>query len=227
MTCTSKTTWFAFLIGLVPLASHVTHAAELPLLVKEDFESGAARWQPTDPAAWKIAESPRGKIYSLVQQSKYEPPFRSPLNIALLKDVIVGDFELEVELQSTTKEYNHRDMVLVFGYQDPAHFYYVHFGRRTDNNANQVFIVNGAARRKISTETTAGTPWDDAWHKVKIARDTSNGDIEVYFDNQKRTVMEAVDDTFTWGQVGIGSFDDLGNYDNVILRGKVVPRAAR
>ena len=36
--------------------------------------------------------------------------------------------------------------------------------------------------------------------------------------------MEAIDDTFTWGQIGIGAFDDLGNFDNIVLRGKAVPR---
>ena len=60
--------------------------------------------------------------------------------------MVVGDFVLEVELQSTVKDYDHRSMVLVFGYQDPAHFYYVHFGKKTDDHANQIFIVNGAPR---------------------------------------------------------------------------------
>ncbi len=195
-------------------------AADAPLVVRDDFENGVGRWQPMDAQSWKILSTPRGNVYSLFQQSAYKPPYRSPVNIALFKDVVVGDFVLEIDLQSTVKDYDHRSMVLVFGYQDPAHFYYVHFGKKTDNHANQVFIVNGDARTKISTETTAGTAWDDAWHKVKIDRDVSNGDTEIFFDNMKRPVMEAVDDTFTWGQIGIGAFDDLGNFDNLTLRGK-------
>ena len=74
-------------------------------------------------------------------------------------------------------------------------------------------------RAKISTETTPGTRWDDAWHKVRVVRDVGNGDVEVFFDDLKRSVMEANDDTFTWGQIGIGAFDDLGNFDNIVLRG--------
>ena len=69
---------------------------------------------------------------------------------------MVGDFQLELQLQSTVKDYDHRSMVLVFGYQDPAHFYYVHFGKKTDDHANQIFIVNAAPRLKISTKTTPG-----------------------------------------------------------------------
>ena len=38
----------------------VLSAQELPLLFSEDFEKGAERWQPTDPAAWKVIDSKEG-----------------------------------------------------------------------------------------------------------------------------------------------------------------------
>ena len=142
--------------------------------------------------------------------------------------VTVSDFELDVSLQSTVKDYNHRSLVIVFGYQDPAHFYYVHFGKKTDDHANQIFIVNGAPRSKISTKTTPGTPWDDAWHRVKIVRTVGDGNTAVYFDDMHTPVMTAADKTFAWGQIGVGAFDDLGNFDDVELRGiKVVPPPAQ
>jgi len=220
-----------FVVAAVLLAassgSRALVAAELPVVLEEDFENGADRWQPFDPQSWKILATPQGNVYSLFADSKYQPPYRSPVNVALLKDIAVGDFVLECNLQSTVKDYDHRSLVLVFGYQDPAHFYYVHFGKKTDNHANQIFIVNGAPRLKISTETTPGTKWDDDWHRVKIAHDTSDGTIEVFFDNMKRPVMEAIDETFRWGQIGLGAFDDLGNFDNIVLRGQVVKKPSR
>lgn len=200
--------------------------AELPLVVNEDFKTGSDRWQPTDKQSWKIAETPSGNVYSLFTNSRYKPPYRSPVNIAILKDVEVGDFVLELRLQSTVKDYNHRSLVVVFGYQDPAHFYYVHFGKRTDDHANQIFVVDGAPRVKISTKTTSGTPWDDEWHRVKIVRAVTDGKIDVYFDDMDSTVMTALDKTFTWGQIGIGAFDDLGNFDQIVLRGKLVKSEA-
>jgi hypothetical protein len=39
-------------------------------------------------------------------------------------------------------------------------------------------------------------------------------------------VMTAVDKTFTWGQVGIGSFDDTGNFDDILVYGDKVERPA-
>lgn len=211
---------------IAPMAQMLA-AAELPELVREDFESGAARWRPTDPKSWKVLETPQGKVYNLFADSKYEPPHRSPVNIAILDDMVVGDFTLEAKLQSTVEDYNHRSMVLVFGYQDPAHFYYVHFGKKTDDHANQIFIVNDAPRVKISTKTTPGTNWDDAWHQVKIMRNAADGAIAVYFDNMQEPVMTAVDKTFAWGKIGIGAFDDLGNFDDIVLSGRRVEPAAK
>src|SRR5450432_290366 len=105
----ARTTLVPALLQLVVLFAPgaATLAAELPLLVNEDFENGSSRWQPTDAKAWKILSTPQGHVYSLFQQSDYKPPHRSPLNIALLKDVVVGDFVFETKVQSTVKDYNH------------------------------------------------------------------------------------------------------------------------
>jgi hypothetical protein len=168
--------------------------------------------------AWKVIDTKQGKVFSQFQQSKYKPPHRSPLNIALVKGLSVSDFVLEAKLQSTVKDYGHRDMCLFFGYQDPKHFYYVHLGKQTDDHANQIFIVNEADRIKISTKTTPGTNWTDDWHRVKIVRRLGDGTIEVYFDDMKTPVMAATDKTFAWGRVGVGSFDDTGNWDDITLR---------
>lgn len=51
-----------------------------------------------------------------------------------------------------------RDACLVFGYQDPSHFYYVHLGKQADDHANQVFIVNDAAQLKISAHVHHPAP---------------------------------------------------------------------
>ena len=73
---------------------------------------------------------------------------------------------------------------------------------------------------KISTRTTKGTPWDDKWHNVKIVRRVADGTIEIYWDDMKTPIMTATDKTFAWGQVGIGSFDDSGHWDDVKIYGK-------
>ena len=189
------------------------------VVVMDDFSRGADAWKPTDPTAWKVIQTDRGPAYSLTKLSKYKPPHRSPLGMSLLKDVVMSDFTLRVDAQSTIKEYPHQDLCLFFGYQDPAHFYYVHLARKTDDHANQIFIVNGTDRAKISTKTTEGTVWGTGWHTLKLIRKPADGSIEVFFDDMETPVMTANDKHFLWGQVGLGSFDDTGNFTNFKLSG--------
>lgn len=187
---------------------------------RDDFQKGADNWEPMDKAIWTLRQKDENYVFSqFKKQSKYEPPVRSPVNIALLKDNEVGDFTLTAKVLSTHKDYGHRDAVLVFGHQDASHFYYVHLGKETDDHANQIFIVDGSPRTKISTKTSKGTPWDEKWHTVKIVRRVADGTIEVYFDDMKTPAMTASDKTFASGRIGIGSFDDTTDWDDIQLEG--------
>src|ERR1051325_676148 len=189
-----------FMIRIAAVVLLCLSAQELPLLVSEDFEKGADRWEFSDPKAWKVVDTDKGKSLALVEKTTPKTPHRSPFGVALLKDIVVGDFVLEADLQSTVKDYPHRDLVLVFGYQDPAHFYYSHLGKRTDKQANQIFIVNAADRMMISTKTTEGTNWTDDWHHVKVVRKIADGTIEVYWDDMKTPVQTATNKTFLKGR---------------------------
>jgi len=114
-------------------------------------------------------------------------------------------------------------MCIFFGYQDPAHFYYVHLGEKPDPHSSQVFIVNEAPRTKITETPDVGIPWkDDTWHDVKLVRRIEDGLIEVYFDDMSKPQKVAHDKTFTWGLLGLGSFDDLGQWDDVRINGTPV-----
>ena len=50
-------------------------------------------------------------------------------------------------------------------------------------------------------------------------RRVDDGTMKVYFDDMEKPFMTANDKTFTWGQVGVGTFDDHGNFDDFELRG--------
>jgi hypothetical protein len=198
----------------------------LPLVFADDFQTGDLdRWELTDSNAWKLTRQGDNQVFSLtVRQSNFTPPVRSPFNRALVKDLTLGNLVLDVRLQSTLDTGAHRDLCLFFGYQDDSHLYYVHLGRATDDHANQIFIVNGEPRKKISTQTTEGTPWTDGWHHARVVRDVASGKIEIYFDDLEKPAMVATDKTFTWGRVGIGSFDDMGNFDEVRVYGELVEK---
>jgi hypothetical protein len=201
-------------------------ADELPSLVKEDFENGMQRWETTDGQTpfWEVVTVERDgqttKALRCTGKSDYQPPVRSPHSIALLKDVTVGDFEFTVTAQSTNEGAGaHRDLCLFWGYQDPSHFYYVHFGAQADPHACQIFVVDGKPRTMITVDQASGTPWTSGWHTLRVTRNVADGSIKVYFDDLQTPVMAANDKRFSWGRVGLGTFDDHGNFDNVLLRG--------
>lgn len=199
---------------------HYLKVSDLPFLVAEDFNAGAERWQPTDSDAWRGGNRQRDAFYSLTKKrSDYAPKVRSPYNISLLKDVEVTDFVFDVHLRSTEEDYGHRSLCLFFGYQGPTRFYYVHFGKTADAHANSIFLVNDKPRVSIAKERTDGTEWDDQWHRARIRRDVDTGRIEVFFDDMETPVMWTVDRTFLRGRVGVGSFDDRGDFDVVRLWG--------
>jgi len=198
---------------------------DLPVVFEENFEKGADHWQPLDAKQWQIKKTDKGQVFSQYEKkSNYQPPHRSPTNVALLKDVTVGDLVLTAKVQSTHPDYGHRDAVIVFGYQDPAHFYYVHLGKQADDHANQIFIVNNEARKKISITSTTGTNWDDNWHNVKVVRKVADGTIEIYYDDMTKPVMTARDETFKWGRIGVGTFDDTSDWDDIVVRGVKVDK---
>lgn len=192
----------------------------LPLVFSEDFQKGAQRWEPTDPAAWKTVEENGHRVFSLFQASNYQPPVRSPHNIALLKGLWLSDFVLEAKVKSTTREYGHRDLCFIFGWQDPSHFYYAHLASAADANAHSVFVVNGQPRVSIAGQRTGGVKWvEGRYHTVRIVRDTKEGTIKVYFDDLHQPVITATDKTFAFGRIGLGSFDDTGNFDDIRVWG--------
>jgi len=200
----------------------------MPIVFQEDFEGEGAldKWEFMDPKAWKIAEEKEGgkKVLSMFQKSKYRPKVRSPHNYGLIKDLVVGDFVMDLQMQSLTKDYGHRDLCLFFGHQDKSHFYYVHMALKADPHAHSVFLVDGKPRVSIAKERTKGLVWGDKWHNVRIVRKVDTGAIEVYFDDMDKPIMIAEDKAFTWGRIGVGSFDDIGNYDSIVIRGiKVAP----
>jgi hypothetical protein len=205
----------------------VEPSANLPddyqLLYSQDFSSPDSLndFVFTDPDAWKLSSVDGKTALELVKQSKYQPPYRSPVNIALVAGKVFGDVIVEADCMQTGKEYGHRDMVLFFGFQEPSKYYYTHIATKADEHANQIFIVNGAPRLKISKESNNGNNWGlNVWRHVRLERQASSGLTKVFFEDMNKPIMIAEDKTFGPGWLGFGSFDDTGKIANIKVWGK-------
>ena len=192
------------------------------VLFADDFESGTDGWEFLDPGTWeshKYTDGPaRDTTLRITDRyGDYKPPVRSPGHVALVKDVEVGSCVIQFRVRSTKDTGNHRDCCVFFNYIDDQHFYYVHLGAKPDPHSGQIMIVNEAPRLAL-TQNETKTPWDDDWHVVRLVRDVDAGTIEVFFDDLKTPMMSVTDSTFKTGRVGIGSFDDMNEFDDFEVR---------
>ncbi|MCG3197237.1 MAG: hypothetical protein GHCLOJNM_01722 [bacterium] len=195
---------------------------EWPVVFKEDFSAPTSveRWEFADPSAWRLASGEGFPFLSTFKDSAHKPPVRSPENIAWIKDLEVGSFVLDATARSTEREYGHRDVCVLFGRQDPAHFYYVHLATKADEHAHSIFLVNGEPRVSIAQARTDGVAWNESWHHIRVVRNVQAGDIVVFFDNMDTPIMRAVDTHFAKGRVGFGSFDDTVDLREIVIRGE-------
>ncbi|MFK8114269.1 MAG: hypothetical protein AB8B91_18860 [Rubripirellula sp.] len=205
-----------FLLACIPLS--LSFADQPSIAFQEDFESGTDRWQMLDPETWQLVDHDGNHALEITERgSKYKPPVRSPGHVALIKDLELGSFEITFNVRSTKDTGNHRDCCVFFGYQDDQHFYYVHLGAKPDPHSGQIMIVKEAPRLAL-TKNEALTPWDDQWHTVRVERNIESGSIKVYFDDMSKPHMQVDDKRFGKGRIGIGSFDDLNEFDDLVVR---------
>ncbi|MCB1122692.1 MAG: hypothetical protein KJT03_14160, partial [Verrucomicrobiae bacterium] len=191
-----KSVSLVFLLGAVSSTWSATRPEGLPadyrLQYEQNFDSKSSLndFMMTDPSAWEWKKLQGNSCLALTGASKYEPPYRSPFNIALIKGLKFKSFVLEVDVQQTGVKgtpireymkqyenaanapgYNHRDHCFFFGYQDPAHFMYTHIAKAGDDHAHSVFEVNNAERVSIVDFRTFGADWGvEEWKKIRIVR---------------------------------------------------------
>lgn len=213
--------WLPFLLltsGLTATSWILSSSASLAgqsIRFCDNFEAGdLAAWEFPYPEDWEVRAEGRNHFLHMLRNREPGVP-RRPLQFARLKKAPVGSFVFETRMRREG-----RSMIVVFNYVDTLHFYYAHFSRdrgREQPVHNGVFIVNGEPRKRIAgTEAPPALP-DREWHKVRVARDVASGSIEVFVDDRKGPLFSVVDRTFTCGQIGIGSFDETGDFDDINL----------
>ncbi|UCE20713.1 MAG: hypothetical protein JSV46_00305 [Candidatus Aminicenantes bacterium] len=198
--------------------------SELHLLASDDFEDGRAEgWQPNIPENWQVVEIDGSMVYELVSPGKFGE-IRGPTSWSILSEHDVTSFVLTGRLKCKAEESNpHRDMCIIFHFQNPTHFYYVHFSASSDGLHNIIGLVNGADRIKVNSEPQGESVFrltDKDWHSFKVTCDAETGEMKAFLDDMDTPILTARDKTLTHGFVGIGSFDDTGYFDDIILRGK-------
>jgi hypothetical protein len=179
---------------------------------------GVSQWDLDGSGAWRMA----GNVLQLYNAGVPAGPIRRPAAMAIFKSSPVADFTLDVELRSTAPaDLDVRDVLLIFGYQSPTRLYYVHLSRKTDGVHNGIFLVNDADRRRLDAPTSVARLLDQEWHRVRLTRNATTGDIRVFFDGDPAPVLSASDATLSTGRVGVGSFDETAEFRQFALAPRV------
>ena len=198
---------FSFVLTLVGLRVHAQGWVSFrPQLTGPDV---LAEWVFDGSGSWTVAD---GKLV-LEKAGKPAGPIRRPAALAIFKTDPFKQVTLKAEVRSTApQDVIRRDLNLIFGYESPRRFYYVHLAGITDANHNGIFLVDNKDRRRIDDGTAAPQLKDREWHRVRLERDGDSGRIEVFVDGSEQAALHATDTAIRAGRVGLGSFDDTGEF---------------
>jgi hypothetical protein len=193
-----------------------------PIVIKPDLgdpERLRREWTLDGSGVWAIRD---GKLV-LDKPGVPGGPIRRPAALAIVQSEPLSDVTFEVDLHSTAADVKttpRRDLLLVVGYQSPTRFYYVHISAVRDDVHHGIFLVNDADRKRIDRVAIKPPLVDAAWHTARLVRTAASGRIEVFVDDMKTPILVAEDSTFGPGRVGVGSFDDTGEFRHVVVTGR-------
>jgi len=208
-----------FLICILCAGTNVGLAQKGEFSGRPDLSSNArlGEWDLDGNGTWEVGN---GSL-TLSKAGVPQGPIRRPAALAILKMPQVTKATIEVDVRCTApSDVLERDLQVVFGYQSPTRFYYVHLSGITNDVHNGVFLVSDANRRRLDARTTPPQLRDQNWHHIRVQRDGDSGRIQIFVDRSPAPAWDLTDKTLRTGRVGVGSFDDTGEFRNLVITGR-------
>jgi hypothetical protein len=188
------------------------------------FASGALEafgyhWTMPDAADWKLDGEAGAQILHLVVGREPLPGARRPHQFAIADTPAFERVMVEADVQPTK-----RSLMIVFAYHDNSHFDYAHLSTDTGTKQpvhNGVFHVFGGERVRISSlNGPAAFEAINRWYHVVLKYDGDTGEVNVTVDGKPVLALHAYDLSLGAGKVGLGSFNETGDFKNVKISGK-------
>ncbi len=112
--------------------------------------------------------------------------------------------------------------MLLFGYEDPEHFYYAHVSNDSDGKTHSIIMrVESTGRTPIHLEKSPEAALAAGWQTIRVSHE-ADGSISVWVDDREEPVMTAKDTRYPVGRIGFGSFNDTAEFDEVTIIGERV-----
>ena len=204
--------------GPIPVAAAALLVAALSPAAEwsVDFSQGTDGWLVPRPSEWATPTEGENRFLRLVEPGPIGEP-RRPVKFAVFEEACVGDFDASVRVRRKEKS-----LIVVFGYQDRAHFYYAHLSSDDGDHSvhNGIFKVQGGSRYRIAGLGSAPALPEPEWTSIRIQRTVADGKIEVWAGDDPEPRFSVVDPSFRFGRLGLGSFDETGDFDDFKLTGE-------
>lgn len=199
-------------------------APDFPVVFSETFDNGLAGWTPRDTSKWETtaATNPNLKLIT-----KGEPgPFRAPLSWIVRDDhQPAGSFVLTARgICHTPLETKGRDLLLIVGWNGPLDYTYVHFSAE-NSQVHNIFMRVKPDGRELIPHTTQPVPKlvKRDWQTIRAWYDKPSGMLRCYVDDMETPMMTCKVGELQAGAVGVGSFDDLVEFDDIVLQAEAAP----
>ncbi len=172
-------------------------------------------WHLPIASHWQRVEENGNEFLRLATAGPVGDP-RRPVQFALWKPGCVSDFEFDVRARRAGKS-----LLVAFGFQDRLHYYYAHISSDSGNHRvhNGIFKVNGSERYRIGGAGTPPALPSADWHRIKVVRRVESGSIEVFVSGEASPLFSVIDRDYLYGWVGVGSFNETGDFDDFHLSG--------
>jgi hypothetical protein len=195
------------LVAILAIAAAITSAADT-------LEVFGRQWTVPVATDWQVVQEDGTQVLRLVKNRGPLPGPRRPIQFALADAQDPGRITVEADVKPLGSS-----LLIVFAYRDEAHYNYAHLSTDTAVKQpvhNGIFHVYGGERVRISADRgPAAFRERGRWHHVKLTHDTVTGAVSVMVDGESVPALQAVDLSLGAGKVGVGSFDETGEFKNI------------
>jgi hypothetical protein len=118
---------------------------------------------------------------------------------------------------------NQRSVIIVYAWQDASHYNYAHISEDAAAKQpvhNGMFHIFGGERVRISALDGPGSLPSQEWTPVKLFFDGDSGRCYVEVNGKRNPSLDAYDLSLRYGRVGLGSFDETGDFRKVVITGE-------
>lgn len=192
---------------------------DYPVVFSADFVTTAEGWKARAGSEWKHEPTGGGQL-KLVKSGEMGG-FRAPKAWTVREDQKPeGSFVLTARARClTTPKTPGRDILLILGWNGPLDYHYVHFAAENSPVRNVVMEVKPTGRTLLPHAIQPSPKLTKTdWQTVRVWYDRPSGMLRCFVDDMEKPMMAVAIKDLPVGAIGIGSFDDLADFDSVSLQ---------